>query len=242
MRTTLKRGIGRGATVNGNGRAILPPGPYTPVRIYRQPLPEHGGWRVAGRVAAWVGAIVLMLAGGIAGGVYLWLHHTLQAVAPQTKADKKATEQLAGATDPSKPAVALVIGYDRRFGETDGSALGHDHARPHAGGPARGLDPLLPARSRGQRDVPRPLRRPAEDQRGVRLLRLPGSMSTIKELTGLPINYLITVNFRGFTQVVDKLGGIWIDVDRRYFHSNSGTSPARSTATRRSTSSPATSD
>ncbi len=49
-------------------------------------------------------------------------------------------------------------------------------------------------------------------------------MSTIKELTGLPINYLITVNFRGFTQVVDKLGGIWIDVDRRYFHSNSGTS------------------
>ena len=52
----------------------------------------------------------------------------------------------------------------------------------------------------------------------------PGSMSTIRALTGLPINYLVTVNFRGFTQVVDKLGGIWIDVDRRYFHSNNGTS------------------
>ena len=44
----------------------------------------------------------------------------------------------------------------------------------------------------------------------------------MKALTGLPINYLITVNFRGFTQVVDKLGGVWVDVDRRYFNDNTG--------------------
>jgi hypothetical protein len=36
------------------------------------------------------------------------------------------------------------------------------------------------------------------------------------------VNYLITVNFRGFKQVVDKLGGVWIDVDRRYFNDNGG--------------------
>ena len=225
MRTTLKRGIGRGATVNGNGRAILPPGPYTPVRIYRQPLPEYGGWRVAGRVAAWAGAIVLMLAGGIAGGVYLWLHHTLQAVAPQTKADKRATEQLAGATDPSKPAVALVIGYDRRFGETDGSRSDTIMlVRTQADPPAVSIlsfprdlavNVTCPDRFVGRQKI----------NAAYAYCGSPGSMSTIKELTGLPINYLITVNFRGFTQVVDKLGGIWIDVDRRYFHSNSGTSP-----------------
>ena len=225
VRTTLKRGIGRGATVNGNGRAILPPGPYTPVRIYRQPLPQHGGWRVAGRVAAWVGAIVLMLAGGIAGGVYLWLHHTLQAVAPQTKADKKATEQLAGATDPSKPAIALVIGYDRRFGETDGSRSDTIMlVRTQADPPAVSIlsfprdlavNVTCPDRFVGRQKI----------NAAYAYCGSPGSMSTIKELTGLPINYLITVNFRGFTQVVDKLGGIWIDVDRRYFHSNSGTSP-----------------
>ncbi len=49
-----------------------------------------------------------------------------------------------------------------------------------------------------------------------------GTVDTVKHLTNLPINYLITVNFRGFTQLVDKLGGIWLDVDRRYYHVNDG--------------------
>ena len=53
----------------------------------------------------------------------------------------------------------------------------------------------------------------------------------------MPINYLITVDFHGFKQIVDKLGGVWIDVDRRYFNDNVG---AAATTTRRSTSSPAT--
>ena len=47
-------------------------------------------------------------------------------------------------------------------------------------------------------------------------------METVKELTGLPINYLITVNFRGFKQVVNRLGGVWIDVDHRYYNSQGG--------------------
>ena len=42
-----------------------------------------------------------------------------------------------------------------------------------------------------------------------------------RQLTGVPINYLITVNFRAFKQVVDKVGGVYVDVDRRYFNDNS---------------------
>jgi LCP family protein required for cell wall assembly len=48
------------------------------------------------------------------------------------------------------------------------------------------------------------------------------SLETVKALTGLPINYLITVNFRGFRQIVDRLDGAWIDVDRRYFNDRGG--------------------
>ena len=44
----------------------------------------------------------------------------------------------------------------------------------------------------------------------------------MKALTGLEVNYLITVNFRGFRQIVDQLGGAWIDVDRRYFNDRGG--------------------
>src|SRR5262249_53941625 len=32
----------------------------------------------------------------------------------------------------------------------------------------------------------------------------------------------ITVNFRGFRQIVDKLGGVWLDIDRRYYNHNDG--------------------
>ena len=50
-----------------------------------------------------------------------------------------------------------------------------------------------------------------------------GAVDTVKKLTGLPINYLITVNFKGFIQVVDRVGGVWVDVDRRYYNRNVGT-------------------
>ena len=51
-----------------------------------------------------------------------------------------------------------------------------------------------------------------------------GSLQTVRALTGVQINYLITVNFRGFRQIVDRLDGAWIDVDRRYFNDRGGPS------------------
>jgi LCP family protein required for cell wall assembly len=53
---------------------------------------------------------------------------------------------------------------------------------------------------------------------------LSGSLETVRHLTGLPINYLISVNFLGFIGVVNKLGGVWMDIDRRYYNKNVGTS------------------
>jgi LCP family protein required for cell wall assembly len=47
------------------------------------------------------------------------------------------------------------------------------------------------------------------------------TLETVRELTGVPINYLITVNFHGFKQIVSNLGGVWMDIDRRYFNDNS---------------------
>jgi LCP family protein required for cell wall assembly len=43
------------------------------------------------------------------------------------------------------------------------------------------------------------------------------SVKTIKQLTGLDINFVVDVDFKGFRGVVDAFGGIWADVDRRYF-------------------------
>jgi hypothetical protein len=45
----------------------------------------------------------------------------------------------------------------------------------------------------------------------------------VRHYTNLPINYLISVNFLGFIAVVNKLGGVWMDIDRRYYNKNVGT-------------------
>ena len=57
------------------------------------------------------------------------------------------------------------------------------------------------------------------------LCGLQGTVETVKQLTGLPVHYLVTIDYRGFIQTVDKMGGVWIDVDRRYFNDNSGGGP-----------------
>src|SRR3954447_1105135 len=104
MRTTLKRGIGRGADFNGNGHAVLPPGVLTPIALYRQP-PRTGrsvGRRLAG-FFFWVLVLVAMVAGGAAGGLYLYGHDFASATAPHSRAMKRAAKRLAPTSPPPPP-------------------------------------------------------------------------------------------------------------------------------------------
>ena len=85
MRTTLKRGIGRGAAVNGNGRVVLPPGALSPITIYRQPEPvRRGGWSIFGVVVGWVLVAVLMTVGAVGGGYYLFLEQRVEDLVATT--------------------------------------------------------------------------------------------------------------------------------------------------------------
>jgi LCP family protein required for cell wall assembly len=52
------------------------------------------------------------------------------------------------------------------------------------------------------------------------------TLQTVKQLTGLPINHVINVDFLGFAQGVYALGCVYTDVDRRYYHSNEGVAPS----------------
>jgi polyisoprenyl-teichoic acid--peptidoglycan teichoic acid transferase len=47
-------------------------------------------------------------------------------------------------------------------------------------------------------------------------------IKTVKQLTGLAINHYVDVSFRGFSQGVDALGCVYVDVDRHYFNNNAG--------------------
>ncbi len=46
------------------------------------------------------------------------------------------------------------------------------------------------------------------------------ALRTIKDVTGLKINHVVNIDFKGFRQAVDRIGCVYTDIDRRYFHSN----------------------
>ncbi len=52
------------------------------------------------------------------------------------------------------------------------------------------------------------------------------TLRVVKELTGLPINHVVNVDFLGFVRAVDAIGCVYTDVDRRYYHSNVGLPPS----------------
>lgn len=46
------------------------------------------------------------------------------------------------------------------------------------------------------------------------------TVETVRALLDIPINHVININFGGFRDAVDRLGCVFVDVDRRYFNDN----------------------
>ncbi len=157
---------------------------------------------------------------------YLWFHETVSGLRAHSIAVKIAEKQL-DVTLPGHAAIALVLGYDQRAGAEFSSAvpLGHGDADPRGPGDEDDLDALDPTRPGVPIYCPSSTTpHPTDKINSAYALCGPkGTVDTVKHLTNLPINYLVTVNFHGFKQLVDKIGGIWLDVDRRYYHVNNGT-------------------
>jgi LCP family protein required for cell wall assembly len=231
MRTTLKRGIGRGAEVNGNGRSILPPGALTPVTLYRQPPPPRRGLAAqVGRFFAWLFVTMLMLVVGLVGGFYLWAHESAAALQAHSVDVKRAQARLDEVPDAKHPAIALVIGYDHRAGE-QGLPSRSDTMMLIRADPVTKTISLLSF----PRDLRVPLYCPGKGtaqavasgtgriNSAYAYCGSAGALETVRHLTNLPINYLISVNFLGFIAVVNRLGGVWMDIDRRYYNKNVGT-------------------
>jgi LCP family protein required for cell wall assembly len=229
LRTTLKRGIGRGGVLEGNGHSVLPPAALTPVTRYRQPeQPPRSGLRVLGRVLLGIAVGIAMLAVALVAGVYLWFHESVAAVRAHS-ADAKAAQKFLGEPPPpGHAAIALVIGYDHRAGETASTPSRSDTVMLLRADPATKTVSMMSF----PRDLTVEIHCPGQTpfvgkiNSAYATCGSKGTLQTVRDLIGLPINYLITVNFRGFKQIVNRLGGVWIDVDRRYFNDNAGISPA----------------
>ena len=231
MRTTLKRGIGRGAAFDGNGRTVLPPSALTPMTVYRQPEPpRRTGLQLVGRILLWLFVALLVVGAGLLGGAYLYVHEEVKATRPHSRDVIVASRRL-DVPLPHQAATALVVGYDHRAGPESNLPSRSDTIMLIRADPVDKTVSLLSF----PRDLLVPIHCPGHNVYTDRInaayqnCKTTGTLETVKALTGLPINYLITVDFRGFKQVVDKLGGVWMDVDRRYFNDNRGLTTGFST-------------
>src|SRR5579871_4716444 len=116
MRTTLKRGVGRGAGLNGkNGHAVFPPSSVSTVVRYQQPPRRRTGFGLFSRIIAGTLLTVVGLALAAGGGAYLWYHHTVSSLKAHSTGVKIAQKEL-DVTLPGHAAIALVVGYDQRAG------------------------------------------------------------------------------------------------------------------------------
>jgi LCP family protein required for cell wall assembly len=206
-------------TPTDGGNGAPPPEPPRPrMTVYGGGRPPKRPRRWV-RIALWSTAGILVVLAAVAGVVSWWLYgdysHLTNLSAPQ-KAAAKELQQLPSA---QAPAVALIIGSDHRF--TDGTA------------PSRS-DTLMLARIDPKRNLISLLSIPRDlyvDIPGYGMDKINAAYSdgqdklaveTVKQLTGLRINYEINVDFHGFMALVNDLDGVYLSVDQRYYHSQTG--------------------
>jgi LCP family protein required for cell wall assembly len=218
---TLISHRGRTEARNAIAQAARSGEPWAPTRppLSGDPEPPPKRKRLWLRLVLGAFLIVASFAGATSASGLLQLNDWLSEIKPVGEGVKK---QLA-AVDGGDPQTFLILGSDRR------SSAGEEE---------RGLsDTTILLRLDPDSNVIALLNIPRDLK-----VEIPGigtdkfnaayayggpklTLRTVKRLTrgtGLRINHLVNVDFLGFAQAINALDCVYIDVDRRYFHSNAG--------------------
>jgi len=185
------------------------------------PKPKRFWWRF---VLASV-LIVAISAAATATSILLYIDSIAEAIAPQNNKIQKKLNRFLADADSGAPENFLLIGSDKRAG----AEFAEDQGRSDTTMLIR-LDPEKQLIS--MMSIPRDLKveipevgtgkfNEAYFYGGTKL-----TLRVVKELTGLPINHVVNIDFLGFAQGVYAIGCVYVDVDRRYYHSNAGLPPS----------------
>jgi polyisoprenyl-teichoic acid--peptidoglycan teichoic acid transferase len=184
------------------------PAAAKPTRVAGQKRPRRWGRWI---VLAVVGLLLLTLVWGLLG----YLSFSSGVGDANDRLPQRAHNRLADDDSSilSDPSTILVIGTD------GGRAPGRQDARRS--------DSLLLLRTDPDRhrlsylSIPRDLRVDIPGYGSAKInaasqIGGPGlTIATVRELTGLPINHVLVLDFDGFRELIDALGGVEIDVPRR---------------------------
>ncbi|MCW2982467.1 MAG: LytR family transcriptional regulator [Conexibacter sp.] len=197
------------------------------MRLPKEDRPPREGLRFLARAFGSLALIVLLAAAATATAGLLQIKEELAtpAGAPPPVKSKEITE-----APPGTPQTILVLGSDRRW-----SDLKKNNPKLTKSVAARS-DTILLIRMDPHQEATAVLSIPRDLKvlipgYGINKINAAYSLGgpdltakTIKSLFGtdFKINHIVNVNFQGFRQVVDALGCVYTDVDRRYYHSNLG--------------------
>jgi len=182
------------------------------------PKPKRYWWRFA--LASFV--IVVATAGAVAASGLIYIESIAQALSHNSKLENKV-ERFLSQTNGGDAQNILILGSDKRAGDEEEAGRSDTTILLR-------LDPDNEAIA--LMSIPRDLK-----------VEIPGvgtekfssayayggpklTLQVVKELTGLQINHIVNVDFLGFVRAVYAIGCVYIDVDRRYYHSNVGVAPS----------------
>src|SRR5829696_3195926 len=190
---------------------------------FRKPPPEGDGTEAPKRKRYWwrflLGSLLIVgaVAGSTAASGVVFFNDLADALSHNDRYRK--LDRLLANVDSGEPENILILGSDLRASEP-GDPGRSDTTMLLRLDPDRNAIALL--------SIPRDLK-----------VELPGygtekfngaytyggpklTLQVVKELTGLPINHVVNVDFLGFVRAVYAIGCVYLDVDRRYYHSNEG--------------------
>jgi LCP family protein required for cell wall assembly len=178
-----------------------------------QEIPRPGLWK-----RLLIGGLLIVFAA--AGATAVAAFHEVDKIvgALEQTPELKLGENALATTDPGKPQTILILGSDRR---PRNNAEGAGGARS---------DTIMLVRLNPDKEVTAIMSLPRDLKvqipgRGVDKINasyeLGGpalTLETVKRLTGLNINHVVNVTFKGFWRAVNAIGCVYADVDRDYFN------------------------
>jgi len=121
--------------------------------------------------------------------------------------------------DSGDPQTIIILGSDRRFVDIAAKTpTRSDTIILLRLDPDRGATAVLSIPRDLRVDVPGYGRRKINEAYALGGPKL--TVLTVRRLLKVPINHVVNVNFGGFQRAVNRLGCVYVDVDRRYFNDN----------------------
>ena len=150
-----------------------------------------------------------------AGALTGFLQRTAAQVGKNDPQEVQAAKPQLAAAKPGKPLTILILGSDRRVGQPSLGARSDTlllvRLDPKSGSISMlsvPRDLLVDIPGYGQNKI-----NAAYSFGGAKL-----ALEVTKQLLGVPINDFVDINFAGFEQVINKLGGAYLMIDRRYYN------------------------